>query len=282
MTILQGIILGIVQGLAEFLPISSSGHLQLIRGMLQINDVSGAYIMFDILLHLATLLIVFLVFWKDWWEMLKNPFRSKTLLLLFIASLPALLTVLGFKDFINVLKTGKFLGISFFITGLLLFLTQHMSKDKKGKPFEELSLANAISMGFAQILGLFPGISRSGSTIFGGVASKLDRKAAAKFSFMMSAPAILGSFVFELKNAVEENYLSQIAVLPTIFGMIAAAVCGYMAIRFMLNLITKISLHGFAIYMILLGILVIVIQQTGLFGIDLPKMAEKIIHPVSL
>lgn len=282
MTIIQGILLGIVQGLAEFLPISSSGHLQLLRGLLQINDASGAYVMFDILLHLATLGVVFLVFRKDWWEMIKNPFRSKTLLLLFVASLPAVLAVLGFKDLINILKVGKFLGVSFIITGLLLLLTQKLGKNTNGKSFSELSFKNAIAMGFAQVLGLFPGISRSGSTIFGGVASKLDRKAAAKFSFMMSAPAILGSFVFELKNALEENYLSQIAVLPTIFGMLAAAIFGYFAIRFMLNLISKISLNGFAIYMIILGILVIIIQQTGLFGIVLPKMAMPVIHLANL
>lgn len=272
MNIFQGILLGIVQGLAEFLPVSSSGHLILLRGLLGINDAGGAYIMFDILLHIATLLVVFVVFWKDWITMIKNPFKSKQLLLLFIASLPALLAVIGFDDVIDYLKTGRFLGFSFLITGILLCLSQKISNKNKDAVHSEPSTVNALAMGCAQILGLLPGISRSGSTIFGGIASKLDRRAAAKFSFMMSAPAILGSFVFELKNALEENHLSQIAVLPTLCGMIAAAVCGFFAIRFMLNLISRISLNGFAIYMLILGVLVVFLQVTNIIDLNLPDL----------
>lgn len=282
MNIFEGIILGIVQGFAEFLPISSSGHLLLLRGLLNINDSSGAYIMFDILLHLATLIVVFAVFWKDWLDIIKNPFRSKKLLLLFIASLPALMAVLGFKDIIEYLKTGRFLGFSFIITGILLLFSQYFSKKHAQNTKNKPTMIHAVSMGFAQIIGLFPGISRSGSTIFGGIVSKLDRTAAAKFSFMMSAPAIVGSFVFELKNAIEDNYLSQIEVIPTLLGMIVAAVCGFIAIKFMLNLISKISLNGFALYVIILGIIVLLLQITSIIDLGLPALPAHIKHLVNL
>ena len=120
MSVFQAIILGLVQGLAEFLPISSSGHLILARALMGISDAtanSAAYMMLDILLHAGTLVAVVVVFWKDWWEILKNPFRSKTLLLLFIASLPALFVAVLLDDLVESFFTGWFLGIAFLITG---------------------------------------------------------------------------------------------------------------------------------------------------------------------
>ncbi len=118
MNILQAAILGLVQGLGEFLPISSSGHLLLSRILMGFTiDETGAYHMLDILLHVGTLIPVLIVFWKDWWAILKNPFKSKTLLLLFIASLPTLLFKVVFDDFITSCETGWFLGASFLLTG---------------------------------------------------------------------------------------------------------------------------------------------------------------------
>ena len=121
MNILQAAILGLVQGLGEFLPISSSGHLLLSRILMGFTiDETGAYHMLDILLHVGTLIPVLIVFWKDWWAILKNPFKSKTLLLLFIASLPTLLFKVVFDDFITSCETGWFLGASFLLTGFFL------------------------------------------------------------------------------------------------------------------------------------------------------------------
>ncbi|NMD39077.1 MAG: undecaprenyl-diphosphate phosphatase [Christensenellaceae bacterium] len=282
MSVIQGILLGILQGLAEFLPISSSGHLLIVRNLFGFNDTSGTYLIFDILLHVGTLFVVLVVFWKDWLSILKNPFRSKTLLLLFVASLPALIAVILFGDLLDLFETGAFLGVSFVITGILLLISQKSSEKFKNSSKTQVGFKNSIIMGISQILGLLPGISRSGSTIFGGIVSGLDKKTAAKFSFMMSAPAIFGSLIYEGKNALENNYFAQIEIIPTLLGMISATIFGYIAIKFMLDLIAKISLKWFAFYAIALGLIVIILQITGAFGfIPMPKLIANM-HPAQL
>lgn len=267
MNIIQGIILGIVQGLTEFLPVSSSGHLLLLRSLFGINDVSGSYIMFDILLHVGTLIVVLVVFWKEWLTILKNPFKSKLLLFLFIASLPAFFAVIGLGDLVDYFESGRFLGLSFLITGILLVIAEKLSKKSNNA---EVGIKSSIIMGISQILGLFPGVSRSGSTIFGGLLSKLDKQKAAKFSFMMSAPAILGSLIYELKKAHEANIFKTIELVPTLAGMLFAAIFGFLSIKFMLKLIQKVSLNYFALYVVVLGLLVIILQING--AIALPPL----------
>ena len=265
MTILQAIILGLVQGLAEFLPVSSSGHLLLTRMIMGISDAeaaTGAYMMLDVLLHAGTLLAVIIVFWKDWWTILKNPFRSKTLLLLFIASLPALVVVVLFGDIVDQFFTGWFLGVSFLVTAVFLLLAEWVGR-KSTHRSEEPSFKNAIVMGIMQAIALLPGVSRSGSTLTGGLFSGLNRKSGAKFAFMMSAPAIVGSLLFEAKDAIELGYLSQLELVPTLVGMVVAGVSGYLAIRFMLQLINKISLNWFALYVAILGLIILILQLSG-------------------
>lgn len=266
MTILQAAILGLVQGLAEFLPVSSSGHLLLTRMIMGISDETGAYIMLDVLLHAGTLLAVIIVFWKDWWAILKNPFRSKTLLLLFIASLPALLVVVLFGDIVDQFFTGWFLGVSFLVTAVFLLIAEWVS-GKQTRRTSKPDFKQAIAMGTMQAIALLPGVSRSGSTLTGGLLSGLDRKSGAKFAFMMSAPAIVGSLLFEAKDAIEEGYLAQLELVPTIVGMVVAAVSGYLAIRFMLRLINKVSLNWFALYVALLGLIILTLQLIGVPGI---------------
>lgn len=265
MSILQAGILGLVQGLAEFLPISSSGHLILARAVMGISDEvasTGAFMMLDVLLHAGTLLAVLVVFWKDWWAILKNPFKSKTLLLLFIASLPALLAVVLLGDTIDTFFTGWFLGVSFLITAVFMLIAERASQ-RAAKWVEHPEGKHAVVMGLMQAVALLPGVSRSGSTLMGGVTSGLNRKSAAKFSFMMSAPAILGSLVFEGKEAIEQGYLQQLTLVPTIVGVVIAAVSGYLAIRFMLRLINKVSLNWFALYVALLGLVILLLQLAG-------------------
>lgn len=269
LTILQAAILGLVQGLAEFLPISSSGHLILARAIMGISDESaatGAYMMLDVLLHVGTLLAVAIVFWKDWWNILKNPFKSKTLGLLIIASVPALLTVVFFGDFVDQFFTGWFLGVSFLITAVFLLIAEFASRHAKNRAAQP-GVKHAIVMGIMQAIALLPGVSRSGSTLTGGVASGLDRRAAAKFAFMMSAPAILGSLIFEGKSAIESGAMSQLALVPTIIGVLVAAVSGYLSIRFMLKLINKASLNWFALYVALLGLVILCLQLGGYPGL---------------
>jgi len=278
MTTLQAVILGLVQGLAEFLPISSSGHLILTRALLGISDAaanSGAYMMLDILLHAGTLVAVLVVFWKDWWEILKNPFRSKTLLLLFIASLPALGVAVLLDDLLDTFFTGWFLGVSFLVTAFFMFIAETVSRKMRSKAHREVGFKNAIVMGIMQAIALQPGVSRSGSTLLGGVSSGLDRKHAAKFAFMMSAPAIVGSLLIEGYSAYKDNLFASLELVPTLVGMLVAAVSGYLAIRFMLKLISRISLNWFALYVALIGIAVLLLQMSGFTGLpafELPQL----------
>lgn len=266
MNILQAAILGLVQGLGEFLPISSSGHLLLSRILMGFTiDETGAYHMLDILLHVGTLIPVLIVFWKDWWAILKNPFKSKTLLLLFIASLPTLLFKVVFDDFITSCETGWFLGASFLLTGFFLLLAETLSAHRK-QYADQPNFKHAIIMGCMQGVALLPGVSRSGSTLAGGLLSSLNRKSAAKFSFMMSAPAIVGALIIDGKTAIEEGWVQDLALVPTLVGILVAAISGYIAIRFMLSLISRVSLNWFALYVAILGVLILVLQLIGYPG----------------
>ena len=267
MDAIQAMLLGLLQGLGEFLPISSSGHLLLGRMVFGLTiDESPAYKMLDILLHAGTLIPVLIVFWKDWWAILRNPFKSKTLLLLFIASLPTLVVKVIFDDFIDGCDTGWFLGVSFLITAVFLLVAEHVSSRKAHKT-DRPGFLHAIVMGCMQGVALLPGVSRSGSTLAGGLLSGLDRKSAAKFSFMMSAPAIAGALLLEGKDAIENGWISDLAVVPTLLGVAVAAVVGYLAIRFMLKLVTKVSLNWFALYVAILGVLILALQLFGFPGV---------------
>lgn len=267
MDAIQAALLGLLQGLGEFLPISSSGHLLLGRMVFGLTvDESPAYKMLDILLHAGTLIPVLIVFWKDWWAILKNPFKSKTLLLLIIASLPTLVFKFVFDGFIDSCDTGWFLGVSFLITAVFLLVAESISSRNVHKT-DKPGFLHAIVMGCMQGVALLPGVSRSGSTLAGGLLSGLDRKHAAKFSFMMSAPAIAGALLLEGKDAIENGWIKDLAVVPTIVGIIVAAVVGYLAIRFMLKLITKVSLNWFALYVAILGVLILVLQLIGFPGV---------------
>lgn len=267
MSIIQAALLGLLQGLGEFLPISSSGHLLLGRMVMGFTvDESPAYKMLDILLHVGTLIPVIIVFWKDWWAMLKNPFKSRTLLLLFIASMPTLVVKVIFDDFIDGCDTGWFLGVSFLMTALFLLTAEYVSGRKKQKT-ERVGFFHAIVMGCMQGVALLPGVSRSGSTLAGGLLSGLDRKAGAKFAFMMSAPAIAGALLLEGKDAIKNGWIADLELLPTLVGVVVAGVTGYLAIRFMLKLMTKVSLNWFALYVAILGVAILAMQLFGFPGV---------------
>lgn len=278
MNVIQAALLGLVQGLGEFLPISSSGHLLLGRMVLgiDVDQASAAYHMLDILLHVGTLIPVLIVFWKDWWDILKNPFKSKTLLLLFIASLPTLVVKVLFDSFIDGAESGWFLGVSFLMTAVFLLVAETVS-DRMAARTEKPGFLQAIIMGCMQGIALLPGVSRSGSTLAGGLLAGVERKGAAKFSFMMSAPAIVAALLLEGKDAIENDVFATLDVgsmiLPTLVGMIVAGVVGYLAIRFMLRLIANVSLNWFALYVAILGLMFLVLQLLQLPGMDVPAFA---------
>ena len=268
MSILQSAFLGLLQGLGEFLPISSSGHLLLSRLFLGIQTDTPAMKMLDILLHIGTLIPVLIVFRKDWIDMILHPVRNKTLLLLIIASLPTLAIYLAAKklfpavDGFSVFDNGWFLGTSFLITALFLLLCDRISSREKTKS-GKVGVLQAVVMGLFQGIGMIPGISRSGSTILGGVSTGLNKINAAKFSFMMSAPAILGSLLMEGKDAITEGYISEISLLPAAVGILIAALIGWLSIRFMLKVIAKVPLAWFALYLAVIGVIYLVLQLTG-------------------
>lgn len=269
MSILHSALLGVIQGLGEFLPVSSSGHLLLSRIFLGIQTDTPAMKMLDILLHAGTLIPVLIVFRKEWTDMILHPVQNKTLLLLLIASLPTLGIYLAAKKLfpsVNgfaIFDNGWFLGTSFLITSLFLLICDRLSVRKAKDTGGRIGIVQAVVMGLFQGIGMIPGISRSGSTILGGVSTGLNKKTAAKFSFMMSAPAIAGSLLMEGKDALEQEYFSQIELIPAIVGVLLAAVVGYLAIRFMLRIITMVPLSWFAFYLALIGIIYLVLQFTG-------------------
>ncbi|MBQ8202358.1 MAG: undecaprenyl-diphosphate phosphatase [Clostridia bacterium] len=274
MNALQAALLGLIQGLGEFLPISSSGHLLLGRMVMGFTvDESPAYKMLDILLHIGTLIPVLIVFWKDWWAILRNPFKSKTLLLLFIASMPTLIVKVIFDDFIDGADTGWFLGVSFLLTALFLMIAEIVSS-RKDHYKDQPGFFHAIIMGCMQGIALLPGISRSGSTLAGGLLSGLNRKSAAKFSFMMSAPAIVGAMLIEGKDALENGWFNDLELMPTLVGIAVAGVSGYLAIRFMLSLISRVSLNWFALYVAILGVVFLVLQLISFPGVTPFAMPE--------
>ena len=266
-------ILGVTQGLAEFLPISSSGHLELMQHLMGMNDSEGAMMLLTVLLHAGTLIAVMAVFWEDWWHILRHLFRSHTLRMLILASLPALAAAVLIKLFfgsIDVLFGSGFLGISFLITGVLLLLAERCShRGKHVVQHHRVGVKQALIMGGMQAFAMIPGVSRSGSTLFGGVASGLSRKRAAKFSFMMSAPAILGSLLLEGKDAMENGAFDYLSANWTAvaLGVALAAISGFLAIRYMLKLINHVSLNWFALYVFIVGAVVIVMQLTGQGGL---------------
>ncbi len=268
MSVLESAFLGLLQGLCEFLPVSSSGHLLLARILLGIQTDSAALKMLDILLHVGTLIPVVVVFWKDWIAMISHPVKNKTLLLLIVASLPTLAVyVLAKKlfpaqDGFAVFDSGWFLGCAFLMTAAFLLICDLAARSSRPKT-DKVGFGHALIMGLFQGIGMIPGVSRSGSTITGGTCAGLDKSAAARFSFMMSAPAILGSLLMEGKDAIEEGFIREIEVFPTVVGILVAAVSGFLAIRFMLKIITRVPMGWFALYLAVLGIAYLLLQLSG-------------------
>jgi len=260
MSIWESIVLGIVQGLTEFLPVSSSGHLVLLQN---IFGMSEPQLFFDTMLHLGTLLAVVVVLWKNVLKLIKNPL-SRVMRYLIIATIPAVVVAVVFKDFFEGAFAGAYLGYGFLFTAIVLVVSEILANRMKAK--KGLSYTSATVMGFMQAVAIFPGVSRAGATIAGGLACGVDRRKAASFSFLMSIPIILGSVILQGIDVIRTPEVT-VDWLPTIIGTVFAAVSGYFAVRFMLALITKYKLYGFAIYVAILGIFVILDQNVfGLIG----------------
>ncbi|MGE5630254.1 MAG: undecaprenyl-diphosphatase UppP [Caulobacteraceae bacterium] len=254
MSVLQAIILGIIQGLTEFLPVSSSGHLVLFQKIFGITEPT---LVFDTMVHVGTLAAVLAVFWGDIVSILKKPFQRLTWLLV-VGTIPTALIGILFKDYIEeVFKSGSTLGFEFLITGAVLLFAEKLNRGRKG--VKETSFADAAFIGVMQGIAIMPAISRSGLTISGSLLRNLDREFAAKFSFLLSIPAILGAAVFQAKDILDAG-ASGIGSTAVIAGTIAAAVAGYASVKIMLELLKKGSMKYFSYYVFLIGALVIIDQ----------------------
>ncbi len=262
MTVIEAAILGLIQGLAEFLPISSSGHLAVGQMFLGLREMPMTL---SILLHLGTLIAVFVVYWKKIFRMIAHPIASE-LKWVILATIPTVLAALLLGDFIDALFEGAYLGVSFLLTSFVLILGESVNRLRQNK-HKKVRASDAIIMGCMQAVAIAPGLSRSGCTICGGMFSGLTRKRAADFSFLMSIPAILGSAVLELKEMYDEaevlgvefgaQFAERIAELggwlPVTVGVVVAAVAGILAIKLMLAVVKKIGMRWFAVYTFLLG-----------------------------
>lgn len=246
MTIIEALILGFVQGLTEFLPVSSSGHLILIQRLL---NVQGDMLFFNILLHAATLIAVLSVFYKDVIALFRHPMKSQ-LKYLVLSCLPTILIFLLFRQFFMEAFDGRFLAVGFMVTAVTLIATELLSN--KRRMLKTPDTVSSLVMGAVQGLAVLPGISRSGSTISAGVMLGLDRKSAAKFSFLMSIPIIVGSALMESLDITAASV--DIPLVPAIIGVAAAFISGLLAIKFMLKILEKRRLYGFAVYLVLLAV----------------------------
>lgn len=262
------IIQGIIQGLTEFLPISSSGHLSVAQHFL---GVEGSTLLISIVLHLGTLVAVFIAFWRDIFGMIKEFFltigdiftgrfswrnMNDSRRMMFMVIIATLLLVPAYlvKDFFICMEEDDdiiFEGLAFLFTAMLLFLSDACVKGlKTGK---DMKIKDAIAVGLFQCVALFPGVSRSGSTITSGLFCGLTRETAVKFSFILGIPAILGGSVLEIKDAVESGAEFDIPILA--IGFAVSAVVGILAIKLVRLVTKKNKFKFFGIYLLILGLL---------------------------
>lgn len=249
MTLLQAIILGIIQGLTEFIPVSSSGHIAL--GQYYFN--LGHDMLFFLIVHIGTLVPVIVVFWKDVWALVRNPFQKMTLLLI-VASVPIGLVGLFMRGIVGeAFGNIGALAAGFVFTGFILLISDRMKKGKKTT--NQITYFDALCVGAAQAVAIFPGISRSGSTITAALARGIKREDAAKFIFLMSIPAILGSLFVEIIDLARDYTITMadINFANLTAGLLTSMVAGYFAVKFMMAAIKKAKLRYFAFYVLILA-----------------------------
>lgn len=247
MSLLEAIILGFIQGISEFLPVSSSGHLLVFHHVFGITAQDN--MTFIIVLNMGSLMPLLFVFRKDIWELMKKPFQ-KTTALLIIATIPLIIVTLLFEGLIeSMFHAVRFLPVGFIITGVVLLLSDKLRKNNKA--LGDITYVDALCVGVAQAFAVFPGISRSGSTITATMARGANREAAAKFSFLMSVPAAFGAIAFRAMRIVgDPELLYGLNFVNLGAGFITSAVVGYISINFMLSIIKKAKLKYFALYYI--------------------------------
>jgi len=251
MNLIQAIFLGLIQGLTEWFPVSSSGHLALFQNLFNL-DVP---ILFDVLLHLGTLLVVLLVFYKDILRILKAVVSwdtkseyFKLAVFIIIGSLGTGIIGYFFRElFIGFFNNLKIIGIAFLFTGFLLFFS-----DRKGN--KKINYKNSFLIGLMQGIALIPGVSRSGATISTGMILGIERKKVARFSFLLMVPAVIGGLVFESGNIVNINLVNAFV------GVLVSVLIGYVTLRFLLRIIQKGKFRYFSYYCFIIGIITLILS----------------------
>lgn len=272
-TYLQAIIMGLVQGLAEFLPVSSSGHLVLSKFILGAD--LGTSALFEILLHVGTLVAVFVFYCKDVFNLIKEGLllikdvflfifkrkkfelyvERKMVVFIIVASIPTAVLGLLMEAFLEDLFLSSVIAVGFalLVTGTMLMMIRRMPKGQK--TLEEMNGRDALTIGLIQGIATIPGISRSGSTVTAGLFCGLDKEFAFRFSFLMSIPAILGAAVLKMMDVDAADLVTNAG--PYAVGMVVAAVVGYASIRWLKNLIQKDQFHYFGYYCLAVGLIAI-------------------------
>lgn len=274
MTFLSSFLLGLVQGIAEFLPISSSGHLAIAQNLLGMSDAGTVPEFFDVLLHLGTLVAVFVAYWADIKDMVLEFFRGagdlihhstpnpvpparRLILLIILGTLP-LFVVLPVKDAVQGLSNSMvFIGAALIVTGVLLFVSDHVKKGRKNE--RTATWLDALIVGLGQAIATMPGISRSGMTITTGCFVGFERKFAVRFSFLLSIPAVIGANILSLADAAKAG-INWAEVPVYLVGVVTAAVVGYLCIRLLRFIAERGKFGAFAYYCWAVGVLTLVLN----------------------
>lgn len=281
MNLIEAIFLGIIQGLTEFLPISSTGHLTLAGKFLNLisEDNPQRWTSFIAVIQVGTLLAVFVYFWKDivsiireflrdnWFNRVKfadQTLHSKMGWYLIIATIPVVVIGLGFKDFIEGVFTKNLYVIagSLIILAVILAIAERVSKLHRKS--HDLNWKDALVIGFAQAIALIPGSSRSGTTITAGLFLGFNRETAARFSFLMSIPAVAASGLLQFYQA--SKYVDQNGFIVLIVSTIVSGLAGYLSIEFLLKYLKTKSMLIFIVYRILLGLIIIILISAGIIN----------------
>lgn len=269
MPIWVAILLGVVQGLAEFLPISSSGHLALMQSIVDFSQYNVNAVAFDLVLHLGTLVAVIAAFWSDvkalvveavkWiidgFKIRKRPTR-RLIVLILIATVPLVIGALLEDVIEGAFSSPAAVGVGLCFTAVMLWIACRHNGGTKTEA--DAGYGDGIKVGLMQLIALFPGVSRSGSTICGGLFSGFRKDFAVRFGFLMSIPAVCGAVVFKLPDLLESG-LSGKLLLPCIVGFVVSAVCGYIAIFTVKLLMKKDSFRWFAVYCLCVGLAAILL-----------------------